>query len=81
VSLSALIRQENDASRMWAALVEHQDGQFELHDWEGQALVLSSSEVAEPMRDWLLTERPIACGEAKASGLELLSGCKGCDSL
>lgn len=79
MSLAALIRQENDASRMWAALVEHQGvGQFELHDWEGQALLLKSSEVAEPMRDWLLTEKPIACGEAKASGLDLLSDCEGC---
>jgi hypothetical protein len=78
MSLAALIRQENDADRMWAALVEHEDGQCELHDWEGQALVLQGRAVAEPMREWLLTEKPIACGEAKTAGLELLSECDGC---
>jgi hypothetical protein len=78
MSLAALIRQENDAARMWAALIEHQDGRYELHGWEGQALVLKSSGVAEPMRDWLLTEKPIACGEAKQAGLDLVAECEAC---
>jgi hypothetical protein len=78
MNVAELIREADRDDRIWALLVEHEDGALEAHSHEGATAVFARNATEAAYREWLLVPEPIACDEALAAGVDVLNDCDRC---
>lgn len=81
-TLSDAIAASNARDEMWYAIVEHADGELEVHSWDGNAARIPDAATA---RGGFFPEEPITgdapatCDAAAAAGISLLNSCPRCE--